>query len=270
MYYRYYDKESNRLKNYYKLLGIPRDSSDSMIHERFADLHEEGKTNQLIEEAFAVLSTPEDHDRYSRVYDRYNWNYGIQKNSLYENAKPKNRGRSLLILLLFILIGFTAIIFFFFRAPQPTVAEIIMDNTAEPQTVTVVKPETNVADESDEVDLSEEAKPTKETSNESSETNSSLSNDSAPIVIALSVSDEILTNYPAMEVFNQIDNEYPKAEVTSGVNFRNAPTMESKVLSSVGTNETFFVLGKVRGWSYIYREAEGYGWIGGKYIRFTN
>lgn len=72
-----------------------------------------------------------------------------------------------------------------------------------------------------------------------------------------------------MEIYNDLDNGYPKALVTAGVNFRNAPTMDSVVLSSVGTDETFRVLGKVGGWAYIYRETEGYGWIGGKYIRFT-
>jgi hypothetical protein len=269
VYYLFYDKESNRLKNYYKLLGIPRNSNESILHKRFADLHEEGKTNELIEEAYAVLSTPEDRDRYNRVYDRYNWNYGIEKNTLYENAKPKSRGRSLFILLLFILIGLLAIAFFFLRTPEIETSPTTMEEAAESPIELVVKPETSVSDKPDPAEPLDQVESGAETSTESSGIDSSPSGDSVQAPLALSISDELLAKYPTMEAYNDIDKPYPQAQVTAGVNFRDAPAMNSTVLSSVDTDETFLVLGKVDGWSYIYRETEGYGWIGGKYIRFT-
>ncbi|BES66743.1 hypothetical protein SANA_31820 [Gottschalkiaceae bacterium SANA] len=269
MYYLFYDKESNRLKNYYKLLGIPRNSNESIIHKRFAALHEEGKTNELIEEAYAVLSAPEDRDRYNRVYDRYNWNYGIQKNTLYENAKPKNQNRSIFIILLFVLIGFLAIAFFFLRTPDVETPPATMEEAAEPQIELVDKSETSVSDKRDQAEPLDQIESDAETSTENSEMDSSPSGDSAESPLALSISDELLTKYPTMETYNDINNTYPQAQVTAGVNFRDAPAMSSRILSSVDTDETFRVLGKVDGWSYIYRESEGYGWIGGKYIRFT-
>lgn len=268
MYYLYYNKEDNRLKNYYKLLGIPRDIDDATLHKHFADLHQSGKTNELIEEAYAILSNPEECARYNRVYDRYNWDYGIQKNSLYEKSKPKKRGRVLFLILLFILIGFSAIAFFF-RSPEATTPSTTMEEPANKQIAVVVTTDANVSGESDQIDTSDQTKPTTETSSESSETNTPVSDDSEQALVALSVSDEMLAKYPTIKIYDHLDNLYPKAQVTAGVNFRNAPTMDSAVLSSVSTTETFRVMGKVGGWSYVYRETEGYGWIGGKYIRFT-
>lgn len=268
MYYRYFDKETNRLKNYYKLLGISRNSDESIIHNRFAALHQEGKTNQLIEEAYAILSVPAERDRYNRIYDRYNWDYGIQKNSLYANAKSKNRGRALFIFLLFVLIGFSSIAFFFFRSPEAATTPIPIEEPDKPQVELVVTTEPAQAAQTDQTDQTDQTETTTAIATESSETDSPVSGDSAPTLVALSVSDEVLAKYPTMEVYNSLDTLYPKAQVTAGVNFRNAPTMDSAVLSSLGTDETFLVLGKVGGWSYIYREAEGYGWIGGKYIHF--
>lgn len=269
MYYLFYDKETNRLKNYYKLLGIPRNSNETILHKRFADLHEEGKTSELIQEAYAILSSPEDRDRYNRVYDRYNWNYGIQKNTLYKTTKTKNQGRFFLLLLLFVLIGLLAVAFFFLRTPEAKTPLITMEETAEPPIQVVVKAETSSSDKPDQTDPLEQIDSSAETSTENNEMDSSPSGDSPELPLGLSISDELLAKYPRMETYNDIDSTYPQAQVTAGVNFRDAPTMNSTVLSSVDTDETFLVMGKVDGWSYIYRESEGYGWIGGKYIRFT-
>lgn len=267
MYYRYYDKKDNRLKNYYKLLGISRDSVESTIHEHYQSLYQNGKSTELIDEAYAVLSNPEERERYNRVYDRYNWDYGLQKNSLYEKAKPKNHGRLLFLILLFVLMGFLAIAFFFFRSPEATMPPAAIEEPAQPQAQTAVA-EPNSSSESEQAEPTDQAESASETSPEDSETDSPASSDSDPSPVVLSVSDEVLAKYPAMEVYASLDNLYPKAQVTAGVNFRNEPGMDSTVLSSLGTDETFLVLGKVGGWSYIYRETQGYGWIGGKYIQF--
>lgn len=265
MYYRYFDKEKNRLKNYYKLLRISRDSDDELIHQQYQDLYESGKTTQETEEAYSILSNPEERDRYNRVYDRYNWDYGIQKNSLYEKAKPKNHGRVLFIILLFVLLGFSTIAFFFFRTPEASAPSIEItapeeNDTESTQTTKNPEPESPVS-ESQSIEESP-AQPAEETESPTE-----------PIVetpAAIVISDELLAAYPNLEVLSSESGEYPTAQVTAGVNFRTAPSMESTVISAVGTDESFSVLGKVGGWSYIYRENEGYGWIGGKYIQYTN
>lgn len=267
MYYRYFDKEKNRLKNYYKLLQIPRDSEDTLIHQRFQDLYESGKTTEDIEEAYSILSNPEERDRYNRVYDRYNWDYGIQKNSLYEKAKPKNHGRILFLLLLFVLIGFSTIAFFFFRTPEASVPtpEII-----EPATSSESTPNENIepnAPESDSTPSEPQriAETEEEPAIEAPQEEPEFEPDPS-----ITISEEILTAYPDMERLENELGEYPSAQVTAGVNFRTGPSMDSTVISAIGTNETFTVLGKSGGWSYIYRESDGYGWIGGKYIQYVN
>lgn len=265
MYYRYFDKEKNRLKNYYKLLRISRDSDDELIHQQYQDLYESGKTTQETEEAYSILSNPEERDRYNRVYDRYNWDYGIQKNSLYEKAKPQNHGRILFIILLFVLLGFSTIAFFFFRAPEANAPSAEVTAPAENDTAPTEAPANpeseSPAAEAQSVEESP-AQPTEETDVQAE-----------PIVeipAAIVISNEVMAAYPELEVMGSDSGEYPTAQVTAGVNFRTAPSMDSTVISAVGTDESFSVLGKVGGWSYIYRENEGYGWIGGKYIQYTH
>lgn|GEM_PF-3446562 len=261
MYYRYFDKEKNRLKNYYKLLKIPRDSDDALIHQHYQDLYESGKSTEEIEEAYGVLSVPEERERYNKVYDRYNWDYGIQKNSLYENAKPKNHGRILFIILLFVLLGFSTIAFFFFRTPEATAPSTEINTPSENDTETV-EPLTEAPIAETQADTQPQ-----ESSDEESEEKTEPIIETAPAII---ISDEVLAAYPDLEILDNGSGQYPIAQVTAGVNFRTAPSMDSTVLSAVGTDESFTVLGKLGGWSYIFREDQGYGWIGGKYIQTIN
>ncbi len=265
MYYRYFDKEKNRLKNYYKLLKISRDSDDELIHQHYQDLYESGKTTQETEEAYSILSIPEERDRYNRVYDRYNWDYGIQKNSLYEKAKPQNYGRILFIILLFVLLGFSTIAFFFFRAPEAGAPSTEISAPAENDT----EPAETPANSEPEAPLAE-SEPVEEIPAQPAEETEAEAEPIVEAPAAIVISDELLVAYPSLEVLAGESGEFPTAQVTAGVNFRTAPSMDSTVISAVGTDESFSVLGKVGGWSYIYRDGQGYGWIGGKYIQYTH
>jgi hypothetical protein len=255
VYYSYFDKEKNRLKNYYKLLNIPRACDDRLVHDQYQKLHEEGKLTKSMEEAYAILSNPQERERYNRVFDRYNWDYGLQKNALYEKNRPKNRGRLLFLAVIIAILGFSTIAYLFLRAPQADAPSSEIQEPAASQEPVQSQP------------LVEEPSPVAEFESAEEEPTPAPEEAEAP---APFVSEEILSAYADFSSTEITPGVYPTARVTAGVNFRTGPSMESDILSALGTDESFLVLGKVGGWSYIYRESQGYGWIGGKYIQYTN